>query len=90
MTKLDIAGTVMFAIGFLCETIADVQKFKFKENPTTKERWCDAGKIIRPILLWFLIYNGYIYGALLHLQIKVFKNNDYNSKDILILRLRLL
>lgn len=44
MTNLDIAGTTMFVVGFLCESIADIQKFKFKANPTTKGRWCDSGK----------------------------------------------
>ncbi|XP_071035537.1 uncharacterized protein [Parasteatoda tepidariorum] len=64
MTNLDIAGTVMFAVGFLCESISDIQKFKFKENPTTKGRWCDAGlwKFSRhpnyfgEILLWWGIF----------------------------------
>lgn len=51
MTNLDIAGTVMFVIGFLCESISDVQKFKFKENPTTKDRWCDAGNIAKIFLI---------------------------------------
>ncbi|GBO44407.1 hypothetical protein AVEN_129779-1 [Araneus ventricosus] len=45
MTALDIAGTVMFAVGFLCEAISDIQKYKFKGNSTTKDRWCDAGRI---------------------------------------------
>ncbi|XP_054707692.1 uncharacterized protein LOC129217419 [Uloborus diversus] len=64
MTTLDYVGTTMFVVGFLCESISDVQKFKFKENPTTKGRWCDAGlwkysrhpNYFGEILLWWGIF----------------------------------
>ncbi|XP_055935636.1 uncharacterized protein LOC129965613 [Argiope bruennichi] len=64
MTALDIAGTVMFAVGFLCEAISDIQKYKFKGNSTTKDRWCDAGlwkysrhpNYFGEILLWWGIF----------------------------------
>ncbi|CAL1279545.1 unnamed protein product [Larinioides sclopetarius] len=64
MTALDIAGTAMFAVGFLCEAISDIQKYKFKGNSTTKDRWCDAGlwkysrhpNYFGEILLWWGIF----------------------------------
>ncbi|KFM64579.1 hypothetical protein X975_10942, partial [Stegodyphus mimosarum] len=64
MTTLDIVGTTMFVVGFLCESISDIQKFQFKENPSTKGRWCDAGlwkysrhpNYFGEILLWWGIF----------------------------------
>ncbi|KIH94288.1 hypothetical protein SPBR_05989 [Sporothrix brasiliensis 5110] len=31
-TARDIAGTIMFGIGFLCESVADAQRFRFRER----------------------------------------------------------
>ena len=45
LTAWDIVGGIFFLIGFLIETIADFQKFFFKENPLNKGRWCDTGKL---------------------------------------------
>lgn len=39
----DYAGFSLFLIGFLCETVADFQKFSFKENPANRGQWCQAG-----------------------------------------------
>lgn len=73
ITNLDGAGLILFVIGFLCETIADIQKFRFKENPNTKGRWCDTGlwhfsrhpNYFGEILLWwgiFLIASSVVEG----------------------------
>jgi steroid 5-alpha reductase family enzyme len=43
-TGWDIFGGVLFLTGFIVETIADFQKFAFKENELNRGRWCDAGK----------------------------------------------
>ncbi|GIY14792.1 hypothetical protein CEXT_610781 [Caerostris extrusa] len=51
MTVLDIVGTVMFVVGFLCESVSDIQKFQFKENSTTKDRW-SMEIFSPPKLLW--------------------------------------
>jgi len=40
---LDIVGTVIFILGFLLESVADMQKFNFRQNQANKNRWCDVG-----------------------------------------------
>jgi len=40
---LDIVGTVIFILGFLLESVADMQKFNFRQNKANKNRWCDVG-----------------------------------------------
>ncbi|EME30990.1 oxidoreductase, acting on the CH-CH group of donors [Galdieria sulphuraria] len=61
--RLDYCGYTIFAIGFLCETIADFQKQYFKQrNP---ERWCDWGlwrysrhpNYFGELLVWYGIYS---------------------------------
>ena len=42
-TGSDIAGVIIFAIGFLMEAIADVQKYRFKANSSDKGAVCDVG-----------------------------------------------
>ncbi|KAK2147822.1 hypothetical protein LSH36_532g02027 [Paralvinella palmiformis] len=42
-TRLDIAGSVIFSIGFLCESSADLQKFYWKQKPENKGKWCMFG-----------------------------------------------
>ena len=44
MTAADIVGVVLWGIGILIETIADFQKFFFKNNPDNKGKWCDVGE----------------------------------------------
>lgn len=42
-TGCDIAGCIMFAIGFLLESVSDVQKYLFRSNPDNKGKVCDVG-----------------------------------------------
>jgi steroid 5-alpha reductase family enzyme len=42
-TGCDIAGVIIFAIGFLMEAIADIQKYRFRMNPANKGKTCDKG-----------------------------------------------
>ena len=44
-TVLDLIGVIFFVIGWLIETIADFQKFFFKNNPDNKGKWCNVGKL---------------------------------------------
>jgi len=46
-TRLDIAGSVIFSIGFLCESSADLQKFYWKQKPENKGKWCMFGMLIQ-------------------------------------------
>jgi len=60
----DYFGWALFVIGFICETIADQQKFLFKNDPENKNHWCDVGiwKLSRhpnyfgEIVLWWGIF----------------------------------
>lgn len=40
---LDIVGSIVFGLGFLLESVADMQKFNFRQNKVNKGRWCDVG-----------------------------------------------
>ncbi|XP_038069958.1 uncharacterized protein C594.04c-like [Patiria miniata] len=40
---LDIIGTVFFVIGLVIETVADMQKFSFRNNAENKGKWCAVG-----------------------------------------------
>lgn len=42
----DIIGTIVFWFGLLVETIADIEKYRFRANPDNKGKWCDVGKFI--------------------------------------------
>lgn len=42
-TPADIAGVVMWAVGFVVEAVADVQKFRFRADDRNKGRTCDEG-----------------------------------------------
>ncbi|ODM92869.1 hypothetical protein Ocin01_13810 [Orchesella cincta] len=39
----DIAGLLLFILGLLIETIADFQKFFFKQDPSNRGEWCQVG-----------------------------------------------
>jgi steroid 5-alpha reductase family enzyme len=39
----DYVGWVMFAIGFICESVADHQKFTYRRNSKNGNHWCDKG-----------------------------------------------
>lgn len=36
-------GAVVWAIGFIIETVADAQKYRFRNDPTNNGRWIDRG-----------------------------------------------
>lgn len=42
-TGRDVAGVVLFAIGFFMESVSDVQKYGFRSKPENKGRVCDIG-----------------------------------------------
>ncbi|KAL8852867.1 MAG: hypothetical protein Q9221_002243 [Calogaya cf. arnoldii] len=42
-TGRDIAGVILFAIGFILESVSDVQKYIFRSNPENKGKVCDIG-----------------------------------------------
>lgn len=42
-TAADIVGLIMWAVGFLFEAIADVQKYRFRSGGASKGRTCDVG-----------------------------------------------
>ncbi len=41
--QLLIPGALIWALGFIIETIADWQKFTFKNKPENKNKWADTG-----------------------------------------------
>ncbi|MCJ1272579.1 hypothetical protein MMC21_000365 [Puttea exsequens] len=45
-TGRDIAGVILFVIGFLLESISDVQKYIFRSKPENKGRVCDVGLFV--------------------------------------------
>ncbi|KAL9609365.1 MAG: hypothetical protein Q9167_005855 [Letrouitia subvulpina] len=42
-TGRDVAGVILFAIGFVLESVSDVQKYQFRSNPENKGKVCDVG-----------------------------------------------
>ena len=42
-TGRDIAGVIMFVIGFLMESVSDIQKYRFRSRPENKGKVCDIG-----------------------------------------------
>ncbi|MCJ1310942.1 hypothetical protein MMC25_004610 [Agyrium rufum] len=42
-TGSDIAGVILFTLGFVLESVSDVQKYKFRSNEANKGKVCDVG-----------------------------------------------
>ncbi|EEC08344.1 hypothetical protein IscW_ISCW019149 [Ixodes scapularis] len=74
MTRLDMAGTIIFFIGFACEAMADVQKYSYRQNTSNARHWCNVGlwrysrhpNYFGEITLWwgiFLISTNVLCGA---------------------------
>ena len=42
-TGRDIAGLILWAIGFIMESVSDVQKYRFRSNPANKGAFCGIG-----------------------------------------------
>ena len=57
-------GVAVWAIGLVCETIADLQKMAFNNNPANKDKWIDTGiwhysrhpNYFGEILVWVGVY----------------------------------
>ena len=45
-TGRDIAGVILFTIGFLMETVSDIQKYIFRSKPENKGKVCDVGLFV--------------------------------------------
>ncbi len=61
---LTLVGLVVWAIGFLLETTADLQKYRFSQQPKNKNTWIDSGvwrysrhpNYFGEILVWIGLY----------------------------------
>lgn len=61
---LAIIGAGIWLVGFTIETTADLQKFRFSQNPANKNKWIAAGiwhysrhpNYFGEILVWFGVY----------------------------------
>ena len=42
-TGRDIAGVILWVLGFFLESVSDVQKYRFRSNPDNKGKVCDVG-----------------------------------------------
>ena len=78
-TGRDIAGIILFALGFTLETVSDIQKYQFRSRPENKGKVCDVGfftwtrhpNYFGEILIQFSIFMiavspaayGYIHGG---------------------------
>jgi len=57
-------GVAVWAIGLVCETIADLQKMAFSNDPANKDKWIDTGiwhysrhpNYFGEILVWVGVY----------------------------------
>ncbi len=43
LTIFSVVGFFIWAIGFITESVADQQKFKFRNNPKNKGKWIETG-----------------------------------------------
>lgn len=41
---IDTIGIAAFVIGLSCETAADMQKFRYRNDPQNAGHWCDIGE----------------------------------------------
>ena len=78
-TGRDIAGVILFAMGFMLESVSDVQKYQFRSKPENKGKVCDVGlftwsrhpNYFGEIITQFSIFmiavspaaNGYVHGG---------------------------
>jgi len=61
---LSLAGVLVYATGLVIETIADYQKFVFKQDPKNKNHWIDSGlwkysrhpNYLGEIMVWIGVY----------------------------------
>lgn len=42
-TGRDIAGVILFVLGFVLESVGDVQKYRFRSDESNKGKVCDVG-----------------------------------------------
>jgi steroid 5-alpha reductase family enzyme len=64
ISGLAILGVVVFLLGLIVETFADLQKYRFINNPANKGKWIDEGlwhysrhpNYFGEITLWFGVY----------------------------------
>ena len=42
-TGRDIAGVILFTVGFVLESVSDIQKYQFRSSPENKGKVCDIG-----------------------------------------------
>ena len=45
-TGRDIAGVILFTLGFLMESVSDIQKYQFRSKPENKGKVCDVGLFV--------------------------------------------
>lgn len=45
-TGRDIVGVILFTIGFLMESVSDIQKYQFRSKPENKGKVCDVGLFV--------------------------------------------
>lgn len=54
----DYVGWILWLVGFISETMADFQKYSYKNDPKNKGHWCDEG--IWKFSRWILVFYEYL------------------------------